>query len=302
VTEQVWDWAIGVPLQILLILVIAVITQILLSMLNRRAVRRAAERPRIERLAHTRQAARSAQLSQALLSERAHQRSAAIGGLIRNIIAIAVWTIAFLMILSLLDINITPVIASASVIGLAVGFGAQTMIKDYLSGILIILEDQYGIGDMVDVGPVVGVVEEVALRFTRLRDDAGVVWYVRNGEILHVANRSQGWNLAVVEIPIAFDEDTDRVRDIVESVSTDIDEDPSHHHLLLSRPTLTGVEPVTEDTAVVRITAKSAPDAHLHVARTIRERVEVALEHAGIRRPVTEVPADPGPTTSEATP
>ena len=130
------------------------------------------------------------------------------------------------MILPLLGINVGPLLASAGVIGVALGFGAQTLVKDYLSGIFLIIEDQYGVGDLVDVGPVIGTVEEVALRFTRLRDQTGVVWYVRNGEILRVANRSQGWTLAIVDIPIAYDENIDKVREIVDKVADDMDDDP----------------------------------------------------------------------------
>ena len=190
--ETARDWLLGVPLQILFILVSAVVIQLVLTWSIRRVVRRASERAKHERLAQMRMVTRTAELSDLLLNQRTEQRASAIGTLLRSVVAITVWTIAMLTILPLLGIDIAPLLASAGVIGVALGFGAQTLVKDYLSGIFMIIEDQYGVGDVVDVGPVIGTVEEVALRFTRLRDMSGVVWYVRNGEILRVANRSQG--------------------------------------------------------------------------------------------------------------
>jgi small conductance mechanosensitive channel len=134
------------------------------------------------------------------------------------------------------------------------------------------------------------------LRYTRLRDMTGVVWYVRNGEILRVANRSQGWTLAIVDIPIAYDEDIDQVRAIVERVATDMDEDPTYDDQLLGRPTFAGVESVSGEAVVIRITAKAAPDQQITVARTIRERMKLALDRAGITVPVLvrPIPGMPG--------
>ena len=198
------DWLLGVPLQILIIVVTAFVVQFVLTRTIRRVVARGlgagqARAPGADAPGHPH--GRAVDL---LLTQRTEQRAAAIGTLLRSVIAITVWTIAMLMILPLLGIDVAPLLASAGVVGVALGFGAQTLVKDYLSGIFLIVEDQFGVGDMVDLGPVMGTVEEVALRFTRLRDPSGVVWYVRNGEILRVANRSQGWTMAIVDIPIAL--------------------------------------------------------------------------------------------------
>jgi len=294
--ETVRDWLIGVPLQVLIILVIAVVVQLILNSAIRRVVNRASERAKHERLAQMRQITRTAELSDLLMNQRTEQRAAAIGTLLRSVIAITVWTIAALTILPLLGVNVAPLLASAGVVGVALGFGAQTLIKDYLSGIFIIIEDQYGVGDMVDVGSVMGTVEEVALRYTRLRDPSGVVWYVRNGEILRVANRSQGWTLAIVDIPIAYNENLDRVREIVEAVAVDMDEDPDYDDLLLGRPSFAGVESVSGEAVIIRITAKAAPEKQVSVARTIRERMKTAFDRAGIVVPVVvrQLPNVPG--------
>lgn len=294
--ETVRDWLIGVPLQVLVILAIAIVVQLILNASIRRVVNRASERAKHERLAQMRQITRTAELSDLLMNQRTEQRAAAIGTLLRSVIAITVWTIATLTILPLLGVNVAPLLASAGVVGVALGFGAQTLIKDYLSGIFIIIEDQYGVGDMVDVGSVMGTVEEVALRYTRLRDPSGVVWYVRNGEILRVANRSQGWTLAIVDIPIAYNENLDRVREIVEAVAVDMDEDPDYDDLLLGRPSFAGVESVSGEAVIIRITAKAAPEKQVSVARTIRERMKTAFDRAGIVVPVVvrQLPNVPG--------
>jgi small conductance mechanosensitive channel len=294
--ETARDWLLGVPLKILVILVAALITQIVLNWLIRRVVRRTSEKAKVERLAQTRKITRTAELSEVLLTQRTEQRAAAIGTLLRSVVGITVWSVALLTILPLLGIDIAPLLASAGVIGVALGFGAQTLVKDYLSGIFIIAEDQYGVGDLVDVGPVIGTVEEVALRYTRLRDQTGVVWYVRNGEILRVANRSQGWTLAIVDIPIAYDEDIERVRAIVEAVATDMDEDPAYDDQLLGRPMFAGVESVSGEAVIIRITAKAAPDQQITVARTIRERMKLAFDRAGVVVPVLirPIPGMPG--------
>ncbi len=295
--ETARDWLLGVPLEILFILVGALIAQLVLTWLIRRLVRRATERAQHERLGQARKITRTAELSEAMLTQRTEQRANAIGTLLRSVVAIGVWAIALMTILPLLGIDIAPLLASAGVIGVALGFGAQTLVKDYLSGIFMIVEDQYGIGDLVDLGEVVGTVEEVALRFTRLRDLSGVVWYVRNGEVLRVGNRSQGWTLAIVDIPIGYDEDIDRVREIVMNVATDMDENPDYDDMLLGRPAFAGVESVSGEAVFIRITAKAAPEQQVAVARAIRERMKLAFDRAGVSVPVLvrPLPGNAGP-------
>lgn len=266
----------------------AVIAQLLLTWLIDRLVRRASTRAKRERLAQVRSIARTADLSQAIMSQRTEQRAQAIGSLLKSVVKIVIWAVAILMIMSNLGIAIGPLLASAGVIGVVLGFGAQTLVRDYLSGIFLIIEDQVGVGDVVDMGtlvgtPVIGTVEEVALRYTRLRDQSGIVWYVRNGEITRVGNRSQGWTLAVVDIPIPYDADLDRVRTIVNAVGDDMNEDPDYDEMLLNAPTFAGLESMsTEGVATIRVTAKAVPQMQVQTARRIRERMKVALDRAGI--------------------
>lgn len=308
--EQSWwesarDWIIGVPLQFVSIFVVALIAQIVLLWTIRRIVRRTTERARRERLEDSRRTMRTAELSDVLLNQRTEQRAAAIGSLLTSVVSISVWVIALLTALPLLGVDIAPLLASAGVIGVALGFGAQTLVKDYLSGIFLIIEDQFGVGDVVDLGPAIGTVEEVALRYTRLRDLSGIVWYVRNGEILRVANKSQGWTLAVVDIPVAYNADLDKVRDIIENVAIDMDEDPTYDDMLLGKPMFAGVESMSGDAVFLRVTAKAVPEQQVPLARAIRERLKLAFDRAGIVipvlvRPLPNMPT--GPTTPRMEP
>ena len=308
--EQTWwesarDWIIGVPLQFVSIFVVALIAQIVLLWTIRRIVRRTTERARRERLEDSRRTMRTAELSDVLLNQRTEQRAAAIGSLLTSVVSISVWVIALLTALPLLGIDIAPLLASAGVIGVALGFGAQTLVKVYLSGIFLIIEDQFGVGDVVDLGPAIGTVEEVALRYTRLRDLSGIVWYVRNGEILRVANKSQGWTLAVVDIPVAYNADLDKVRDIIENVAIDMDEDPTYDDMLLGKPMFAGVESMSGDAVFLRVTAKAVPEQQVPLARAIRERLKLAFDRAGIVipvlvRPLPNMPT--GPTTPRMEP
>ena len=234
-----------------------------------------------------------------VMQQRTVQRVKAIGQLFSSAATLIIWTVAITSALSILGINVAPLLASAGVAGVALGFGAQTLIKDFLAGIFIILEDQYGVGDVVDLGPAIGTVEEVDLRVTRLRDMSGVVWYVRNGEILRVANRSQGWTVATVDVPIAYDEDLEKIRVIIDRVGKEMLDDPAFSGMLLDAPQYAGVEQVSGDAVFVRITAKTAPDKPMQSAREIREKLKVAFDKANVRVPVL---ARPFPTSPNMTP
>lgn len=279
--ELAVGWLVGTGVRVALIIAVAVAVQVVLTWLVRRGVRHAIERGRHERLDQLRKVARTQELTTAIMAQRTEQRAHAIGSLLRSAIAIGVWTIALLMALPLLGINIVPILASASVVGVALGFGAQQLVRDYLAGIFLIIEDQYGVGDIVDLGNLVGTVEEVALRYTRMRDPSGVVWYVRNGEILRVGNRSQGWTMATVDIPVAYDADLEAVRALVERIAADLDEDPDLDDKLLGTPVFAGVESVSGDAVTIRVTAKAVPQMQGPLSRVIRERLKIALDRAG---------------------
>ena len=207
-----------------------------------------------------------------------------------SVITGVVFGIAFLMILSELGLDLAPILASAGVAGVALGFGAQSLVKDYLSGIFMLLEDQYGVGDLIDTGEAVGTVEEVTLRITKLRDGSGVAWYVRNGEIIRVANKSQGWSTAIVDLPVAYAEDIERAKQLIAETVHAMYEDDAFAGVLLEQPTVAGVEQITGSTVTIRVIAKTEPNEQWGVQRAIRERVKVAFDAAGVRAPVVYPP------------
>ncbi len=288
--DQLLQWFLGWPAYTLAVVAVAMIVQRTVTGMVRRTVRKAAASANRERLGAAKRAARTAELTDILMGERREQRAEAIGQLLRSAASLMIWSTALLLILTRLGVDVAPLLASAGVVGVALGFGAQTMVKDYLAGIFLIIEDQYGVGDVVDLGGAVGTVEEVTLRTTRLRDMSGVVWYVRNGEINRVANRSQGWTMASIELPVAYDEDLDRIRSIIENIADDMDTDPAYDDVLLGRPEFAGVESVSGDAVFIRIVAKSAPEQQVVLAREIRERVKLAFDRAGVRVPVLARP------------
>src|SRR5262245_42889011 len=146
----------------------------------------------------------SMQESAAGRNERRRQRAEALGSVMRNLASVTIFAVTAMLVLAELGVNLAPLIASAGIVGVALGFGAQNLVKDYIAGIFMLLEDQYGVGDVVDFGEADGTVEAVGLRITTIRDGRGVLWYIRNGEIVRVGNRSQGWSLVVVDVPVGF--------------------------------------------------------------------------------------------------
>jgi len=192
---------------------------------------------------------------------------------------------ALLTVMAALGLPLGPLLASAGVVGVALGFGAQSLVKDFLSGIFMMLEDQYGVGDVIDTGEAIGTVEDVTLRITKVRDGSGIVWYIRNGEIVRIGNRSQGWSTAVVDIQVDYHEKLDIVLPLIREVARELDGTPEWESRLLEEPEVAGVESMTGGVVTIRIIAKCAPNENFPVSREIRERVKAALDTAGIRAP-----------------
>ncbi len=181
-------------------------------------------------------------------------------------------------------------LASASVGGVALAFGAQSLVKDFLSGVFMIVEDQYGVGDVIDTGEVVGTVENVSLRVTQLRDAGGMTWYVRNGEILRVGNKTQGWSTATVDVPIAYDQDVERAISVIRDVVSVMDDDEAWSDVLLEEPEVVGIESITNGVVTIRIVAKTVANQQYGLQREMRERVKRALDAAGVRSPQPVLP------------
>ncbi len=217
-----------------------------------------------------------------LLSERRHQRVHTLGSLLRSVASFAVALVAGTMILSDLGLDLTAVVASAGIIGVAVAFGAQNLVRDVLTGVFMLLEDQYGVGDVIDTGSATGTVEAVTLRTTRLRDVDGTVWHVRNGEITRVGNRSQGWSRALVDVPLSVTADVAAVREVLLEVARTLAEDPAFAARVLEEPEVWGLESFGKDGLVLRLAQKTAPLEQPAVERALRERVVTALIEHGL--------------------
>ena len=226
-------------------------------------------------------------------NSRYEQRAATMGSLLRNVVSVGVFTITILTILAIFNVPLGPLLATAGVGGVALGFGAQSLVRDYLSGMFMIMEDQYGVGDTIDTGQVTGTVEEVGLRVTRLRDANGQVWYVRNGEILRVGNQSQGWSTAIADVPIGNDEDAAQAVEILQAVAAAVGADEQFADVLMEAPSVVGVDSVTASGTTLRIIAKTLPNQQWGVKRALLQRSLEALGEAGYHGPV--VPGVPTP-------
>ena len=271
------------PARIALIVVLALVVRMLLNRAIKRLVTSAAQGsvPVVLRPLHDRAKSRLLEAAP-LTSERRKQRSETIGSVLRSVATLVVFTVAGAMVLAELGFDLGPVVASAGIVGVAVGFGAQNLIKDFLNGMFMILEDQYGVGDVIDAGEATGTVEAVGLRVTRLRDVAGTVWHIRNGEIVRVGNKSQGWARALVDLPVSLEADIPRVRDVVQAAADELTADEDWKDKLLEPPEVWGLEDLGSAGLVIRLVVKTAPLEQWGVARELRQRVKAAFDREGI--------------------
>ncbi len=286
--DQVYTWVIGTPVLILITVVAGIIARWLLHRVINRVVASTTSRAN-ERLAKLPGASRALQ-AVGVAGERTIQRTETMGALLRSITTVLVYSLVGLTVMSLVGIPLGPLLASASIGGVALAFGAQSLVKDFLSGVFMIIEDQYGVGDVIDTGEVIGTVENVSLRITQLRDGSGMTWYVRNGEILRIGNRTQGWSTATVDIQIAYDEDVERALQAIRDVVSNMGDEEEWKSVLLEEPNVTGVESMGNGAITIRVLAKTIANEQFGLQREIRERVKRAFDKQGIRSPVPVMP------------
>jgi small conductance mechanosensitive channel len=285
-------WYVATPGAIVIIVVIGLVFRWLVKRAIDRLVRRASAGVVPGAIAGTKAGAVLADLRPGA-GERRKQRAETMGSVLKSVASGLILAIVIVMVLDQVGVNIAPIIASAGIVGVALGFGAQNLVKDFLSGIFMILEDQYGVGDSVDLGEAIGTVEAVGLRVTRLRDVDGTVWYVRNGEILRVGNQSQNWARTVLDITVAYDSDLDQVQQLLQEEATAMYEDEQYHDIIIEPPEVWGVERFDKDGAVVRVVLKTAPLQQWPVARALRQRIKSRFDAAGIRIPTSFIPGQP---------
>jgi moderate conductance mechanosensitive channel len=296
--QQVYEWSgaewlaenaralIATPARILLIVVVAV----LVRFLAHRAIRRLTDSTTVGPLPSILRARRLGATALGdgaeQVTARRTQRAEAIGSVLRSCASIVVLGIAVVLVLGELGINLAPILASAGVVGVALGFGAQNLVKDFIAGIGIILEDQYGVGDVVDLGEASGTVEAVGLRITRLRDVNGVVWYARNGEILRVGNKSQGYAQVVIDMPVAHDTDLERCRTVMQEVADAMYAEEEWVGVLLSEPESLGVESIAVEGVVMRLQVRTTNADQWRVGRELRLRLKERFVAEDIRTPL----------------
>jgi small-conductance mechanosensitive channel len=227
-------------------------------------------------------AAAAANAERALIDERRHQRVRALGSILRSAASVTVMAIAGVVVLGDIGINLAPLLASAGVVGIAIGFGAQNLVRDYLAGIFMLLEDQYGVGDVITIGDATGTVETVTLRITRMRDVNGIVWHVRNGTIDQVGNESQGWARAVIDFPVPYAADLTTIRSVLSGTALSLWNEPAWRAVMLEEPEVWGAQEVSSSEVTMRIVVKTAPLRQWEVEREMRVRLKAALDAAGI--------------------
>jgi small conductance mechanosensitive channel len=268
-------------LSILLLALGAIIVSRVVRRLIRRAMRRWEEGGRDASIKR-RAPLGVLQSSRATPTIRRHQRAQTIAAGLGSFSTIVIWTVTVVWMLSVLGIAASTLLTSAGLIGVALAFGAQNLLRDLIAGTFMIFEDQLGVGDVVDVGVASGTVEEVTLRTTRLRDVEGVVWHVPNGEIRRVGNKSQQWARAVVDIPIAAGADIERAQQVIKQTADALALEDVWSARILAAPEVWGVESITLDAVTLRLVVKTAPSEQWRVARELRARIKPALDAAGI--------------------
>jgi small conductance mechanosensitive channel len=278
------DTIVDKTVTIAVIVVAALVVRRLLHKLITRVVEGAARSRLHNRLLH-RAPQRFKQVAAPLVSARRAQRARTIGSILRSIASAVVLVIASIMILAEFGVALGPILASAGIVGIALGFGAQNLVRDFLSGMFMLLEDQYGVGDVVDLGEASGTVEAVGLRITTLRDLTGTVWYVRNGEILRVGNKSQGYAVAVIDLPLGHSADIAEVTAIATRAATERVAEADLAEDVLEPPEVLGVERVGPEGFTFRVTVRTNPGKQWAVQRALNAAITDAFDDAGLPRP-----------------
>ncbi len=288
VAARIATWFVDRPLRILLILLVAWLIRLLLHRAIDRFVSKISDGDRLEVSPlpeETTSVAGRRALREHTLEARSQQRAITVGAVLRSASTMAIFLVAGLLVLSELDLNLAPLIASAGIAGLAIGFGAQSMVKDFLAGIFIIFEDQFGVGDIVDTGLATGKVEEVSLRTTRLRDQAGTLWIVPNGEIHRVGNTSQLWSNAVIDVEVSYNTNLDYAIGVIKSTLDDIWQEEDPKATVIAEPNVLGVDRLGDSSVVIRAVVKCEPAEQWMMGRVARKRIKEALDEAGIEIP-----------------
>jgi small conductance mechanosensitive channel len=291
-----------VPLTIVLIVLGTFVVRWVLLVILRRSVERV-----VSGVKKTHNVQETQELASApLRAARIVQRTRTLGTVINSVLTVIVVGAALVLILNVLGVPVLGVLGAAGIVAAGLAFGAQNLVRDILNGMFMVFEDQFGIGDVVDLGVASGTVESVGVRITSIRDVSGTLWHVRNGEILRVGNKSQGWARVIIDLPVPYNADIEAVKDVILSTAKLLAIDPEWRRKIIEHPEIWGVESVTAEALVVRLVVKTRSADQWAVARELRLRVKLALDQFGVSVPSlnrmildqhrTTLPVTPPPT------
>ncbi len=283
----VWD-ALGgfivkwsVPITIVGIIVGAFLVRWLLLVILRRSIERV-----ISGVKKTHNVEETQELASApLRAARIVQRTRTLGTVINSVLTVIVMGTALVLVLDVLGVPVLGILGAAGVLAAGLAFGAQNLVKDILNGMFMVFEDQFGIGDVVDLGIASGTVESVGVRITSIRDVNGTLWHVRNGEVLRVGNKSQGWARVIIDLPVPYHADIDEVKEAILATAKELATDPQWRRKILETPEIWGVESVTAEALVVRLVVKTRSPDQWDIARELRLRLKLTLDRLGINVP-----------------
>jgi moderate conductance mechanosensitive channel len=300
------DVLLAKPAQILLIVAVAWAANRLIRRAIRRFTAGIANPEAQERIRRLRRRAPDSLQPHGPESLRSAARATTLSFVLRSATSAIVWTIAGAMILAELGVSLGPLIAGAGIAGVALGFGAQSLVQDFISGTFMLIEDQYGVGDIIDAGEASGTVEAVSLRTTRLRDVNGTVWHIPNGNIMRVGNMSQQWARALLDVSLAVDTNVDHAQEVIKRVADGVWNDPEWRGDILEEPEVWGVERLGPDGIVIRLVVKTKPAQQFTVMRELRRRLLEAFAAEGVELPdpgrMVWVEREPGSSQDSASP
>ena len=267
-----------VAIDIVVIVVGALILRWLLLIMLRRSIDRVVIGVKKNHNVEQTQELASAPLSAA----RIVQRTRTLGTVINSVLTVVVLGVAVVAILQVLAVPVLGILGAAGVVAAGLAFGAQNVVKDILNGMFIVFEDQLGIGDVVDLGMATGTVENVGVRITSVRDLDGTLWHVRNGEILRVGNKTQGWARVILDIPVPYHADIDQVKAAILTTANEMAHDPQWRRKIIEAPEIWGIESITAEAVVVRLVMKTRSAEQWEIARELRSRVKRTLDALGV--------------------
>ncbi len=277
-----WDVIVGKLIAIVVIIAIAFLIRWVLHFVIDRVVNRIVSGVKKKQDVTDTQALQASPLA----AVRVVQRTRTLGSVLRNIVNVTLFIIVTLMIVNVIDQSILGSFALlGAAIGAGLGFGAQNIVKDVLNGLFMVVEDQLGVGDVVDLGPATGIVEEVQIRITKVRDVNGTLWFVRNGEILRVGNMSQGWARVILDLSVPYEADVDAVEAETLRTAVELSQSGKWRSRVLEKPEIWGLESISDDAMVIRLVMKVRTSSKDDVARELRTRLKRSLDAMGVKLP-----------------